>query len=191
MAIENEKIEELFLDLMDRTEKTVSVLKQDFSAVRAGRANPHILDKVLVDYYGEMTPVNQVGNISVADAKCLVISPWDVSLLKELEKAILAANIGLTPTNDGKIIRLVFPDLTEERRRDLIKQIKKMAEDAKVAVRNVRRDAMDTLKKAKANKEISEDECAGYEKDVEKEVSKAIGEIEKAAADKEKDLMTV
>ena len=190
MAIENEKIEELFLDLMDRTEKTVSVLKQDFSAVRAGRANPHILDKVLVDYYGEMTPVNQVGNITVADAKCLVISPWDSSLLKELEKAILAANIGLTPTNDGKIIRLVFPDLTEERR-DLIKQIKKMAEDAKVAVRNVRRDAMDTLKKAKANKEISEDECAGYEKDVEKEVSKAISDIEKLAADKEKDLMTV
>ena len=191
MAIENEKIEELFLDLMDRTEKTVSVLKQDFSAVRAGRANPHILDKVMVNYYGEMTPINQVGNINVADAKCLVISPWDVSLLKEVEKAILAANIGLTPTNDGKLIRLVFPDLTEERRRDLIKQIKKMAEDAKVAVRNVRRDAMDTLKKSKANKEISEDECAGYEKDVEKEVAKAIGDIEKLAADKEKDLMTV
>lgn len=191
MAIENEKVEELFLNLMDKTEKTVSVLKEDFSAVRAGRANPHILDKISVDYYGAMTPLNQVGNITVADAKCLVVSPWDASILKEAEKAILAANIGLTPTNDGKVIRLVFPDLTEERRRDLIKQVRKMAEDAKIAVRNIRRDTMDPLKKLKANKEISEDECAGYEKDVEKEIAKAVADIDKLAADKEKDLLTV
>lgn len=191
MAIENEKVEELFLNLLDKTEKSVSVLKEDFAAVRAGRANPHILDKISVDYYGAMTPLNQVGNITVADAKCLVVSPWDASILKEAEKAILAANIGLTPTNDGKVIRLVFPDLTEERRRDLIKQVKKMAEDAKVAVRNIRRDTLEPLKKLKTAKEISEDECAGYEKDVEKEIAKAVAEIEKLAADKEKELMTV
>ena len=114
---DNEKVEEILLVLEERLEKTFSVLKENYASVRAGRANPHILDKVLVDYYGTMSPLNQVGNISVSDAKCLVISPWDVSLLKGIEKAIIASNIGINPTNDGKVIRLVFPDLTEERRR--------------------------------------------------------------------------
>lgn len=123
-------MEEILLVLEERLEKTFSVLKENYASVRAGRANPHILDKVLVDYYGTMSPLNQVGNISVSDAKCLVISPWDVSLLKGIEKAIIASNIGINPTNDGKVIRLVFPDLTEERRRELAKQIKAMSEES-------------------------------------------------------------
>lgn len=189
--IDNEKVEELMLTLEDKLEKTVSVLREEYASIRAGRANPHILDKILVDYYGTMSPINQVGNVSVADAKCLVVSPWDASLLKGIEKAILASNIGLTPTNDGKVIRLIFPDLTEERRRDLAKQIKSISEDAKVAVRNVRRDTMDALKKMKTAKEISEDECAAQEKDVEKVVTKSIEQIEKLTADKEKEIMSV
>ena len=189
--IDNEKVEELMLVLEEKLEKTESVLREEFSAIRAGRANPHVLDKVLVDYYGTMSPIKQVGTIAVSDAKCLVISPWDQSLLKNIEKAILASNIGLTPTNDGKVIRLVFPDLTEERRRDLAKQIKAVSEEAKVAARNVRRDAMEGLKKLKNGKEISEDECAACEKDVEKAVSKCVETIEKLAAEKEKDIMSV
>lgn len=189
--IDNEKVEEILLVLEDKLDKTLSNLKENYAGIRAGRANPHILDKILVDYYGTMSPINQVGNISVSDAKCLVISPWDVSLLKNIEKAIVNSNIGINPTNDGKVIRLVFPDLTEERRRDLAKQIKAMSEDSKVATRNIRRDAMDALKKLKNNKEISEDECAGIEKDVEKTVAKAIEQIEKCTQEKEKDILSV
>lgn len=189
--IDNEKVEELMLTLEEKLEKTSNVLREEFANIRAGRANPHVLDKIQVDYYGTMSPVNQVGNISVADAKCLVISPWDASLLKGIEKAILQSNIGLTPTNDGKVIRLVFPDLTEERRKELAKQIKALSEDAKVAARNIRRDAMDSLKKMKNNKEISEDECAGLEKDVEKTLSKYMELIEKHTAEKEKEIMSV
>lgn len=186
-----ERAEELLLVLEDKLEKTASVLRESFANIRAGRANPHVLDKVLVDYYGAPTPVNQVGNIAVTDAKCLTISPWEASMLKNIEKAILASNIGLNPVNDGKVIRLVFPDLTEERRRDLVKQVKQLSEEAKVAARNVRREAMDALKKMKTAKELSEDECAGYEKQVEKALAKSIESIEKHAADKEKELMSV
>ena len=189
--IDNEKVEELMLTLEDKLDKTAGVLREEYANIRAGRANPHILDKIQVDYYGTMSPINQVGNISVADAKCLVISPWDTSLLKGIEKAILQSNIGLTPTNDGKVIRLIFPDLTEERRREIAKQIKALSEDAKVAARNVRRDAMDALKKMKTAKEISEDECASQEKEVEKIVSKYMEQIDKHTADKEKEIMSV
>ena len=189
--VDNEKVDELMLTMEEKLEKTASVLREEFSNIRAGRANPHVLDKIQVDYYGAMTPVNQVGNISVADAKCLVISPWDTSLLKGIEKAILQSNIGLTPTNDGKVIRLIFPDLTEERRRELAKQIKALSEDAKVAARNIRRDAMDALKKMKNNKEISEDECAALEKEVEKTLAKSMEQIDKHTADKEKEIMSV
>ncbi len=191
MNFENEQVEMIMMDAMERTEKTCSVLASDFAAVRAGRANPHILDKVLVDYYGTPTPINQVGNISVSDARCLVIAPWDVSMLKVIEKQLLQDNIGITPSNDGKVIRLVFPVLTEERRKDLVKQVKKMAEDAKVAVRNIRRDAMDSLKKLKNEKVVSEDEHANAEKEVDKHISKEIERIEKLAADKEKDVLSV
>ena len=191
MAIENEQFEMLLMETMEKTEKTVSVLNSEFLTIRAGRANPHILDKVLVDYYGTPSPINQVGNISVQEGRCLVIAPWDASMLKVIEKQILAENLGITPVNDGKIIRLTFPVLTEERRIELTKQVKKMAEDAKVAVRNVRRDAMDALKKMKNNKELSEDEHASCEKEVDKVISEAIEKIDKLSADKEKDIMSV
>ena len=191
MSIENEQFEMLMMETMEKTDKTVSVLNGEYVTIRAGRANPHILDKVLVDYYGTPTPINQVGNMSVQDGRCLVISPWDASMLKVIEKQLLAENLGITPSNDGKVIRLVFPALTEERRREIVKQIKKMAEDARVAVRNVRRDAMDALKKMKNNKELSEDEHAVCEKDVDKVISEAIEKIDKLSADKEKDVMSV
>ena len=191
MAIENEQYEIIMMDMEEKTEKTISVLKSEYANIRAGRANPHILDKVLVDYYGTPTPINQVGNISVTDARCLVISPWDVSMLKVIEKQLLAENLGITPSNDGKVIRLVFPILTEERRKELVKQVKKTAEDSKVAIRNIRRDAMDAFKKMKNNKELSEDEHAQAEKEVEKVITKAVAEVEKISADKEKDVLTV
>ena len=191
MSIENEQFETILMETMEKTEKTVSVLNSEYLTIRAGRANPHILDKVLVDYYGTPSPINQVGNISVQEGRCLVIAPWDASMLKVIEKQILAENLGVTPVNDGKIIRLTFPVLTEERRIELTKQVKKMSEDAKVAVRNVRRDAMDALKKMKNNKELSEDEHAICEKDVDKVISEAIEKIEKLAQDKEKDIMSV
>ena len=186
-----EQVEEILLVLDDKLTKTLSVLKEDYASVRAGRANPHILDKVMVDYYGAPTPINQTANISVQEGRCLVISPWDASLLKSIEKALQVSNIGINPTNDGKVIRLVFPQLTEERRRDLCKQIKKMGEDAKVAQRNVRRDALEGLKKLKTDKLISEDEYASYEKEVEKSVSDAVAQVDDAAAAKEKEIMTV
>ena len=189
--IDNEKAEEILLILEDKLEKTVSVLKDEYASIRAGRANPHILDKLLVEAYGAMTPLQQLGNISVADARCLVISPWDKSLLKAIEKAILSSSIGITPTNDGNVIRLVFPELTEERRKELVKQVRKMGEDAKVAARNNRREAMDGVKKMKNNKELSEDEAKNLEMDVEKSVQKCIEEIDKTVAAKEKELLTV
>ena len=191
MAIENEQFEMIMMETIDKTDKTVSVLNSEYITIRAGRANPHILDKILVDYYGTPTPINQVGNISVSEGRCLVIAPWDASMLKVIEKQIMVENIGITPANDGKVIRLVFPVLTEERRKELVKQVKKMAEDSKVAVRNVRRDAMDALKKMKNNKELSEDEHAICEKDVDKVISEAIFKIEKLCAEKEKDILSV
>ncbi len=189
--VDNEKVEEIFLTLEEKLEKTVSVLSSDYAAIRAGRANPHILDKLQVEAYGMLSPLNQLGNISVADARCLVISPWDKSLLKSIEKGILASNIGITPTNDGTVIRLVFPELTEERRRDLVKQVKKMGEDAKVAARNIRREAMDAIKKMKNGKELSEDESKNCEIDVDEAVQKTIEKIDKITADKSKELLTV
>ncbi|MBR2969359.1 MAG: ribosome recycling factor [Clostridia bacterium] len=175
----------------ERLEKTVTVLKNEYTLIRVGRANPHVLDRVQVDYYGQMTPINQVGNMSVQDGRCLVITPWDKSMLKGIEKAILASNVGITPTNDGSVIRLVFPELTEERRKELCKQIRKMGEESKVAVRNIRRDTLDTLKKMNKNKEVTDDEYAGFEKDVDKEVAKSIEMVDKLTAEKEKDVMTV
>ena len=176
---------------MEKTEKTASVLNSDYVTIRAGRANPHILDRVLVDYYGTPTPINQVGNLSVTEGRCLVIAPWDASMLKVIEKQLLAENLGITPVNDGKVIRLVFPALTEERRKEIVKQIKKMAEDSKVAIRNVRREAMDAIKKMKNDKELSEDEHAVCEKEIDKVINEAIAKIEKLYADKEKDVMSV
>ena len=191
MAIQNEQFDMIMMETMERADKTISVLNSEYITIRAGRANPHILDKVLVDYYGSPTPINQVGNLSVTEGRCLVIAPWDASMLKVIEKQLLAENLGITPVNDGKVIRLVFPVLTEERRKELVKQIKKMAEDSKVAIRNIRRDAMDALKKMKNNKELSEDEHAVCEKDVDKFISESIEKIEKLCTEKEKDILSV
>jgi len=191
MAIENERYEEIMMQTMEKTEKTNSVLSSDYAGIRAGRANPHILDRVLVDYYGTPTPINQVGNISVTEGRCLVIAPWDASMLKVIEKQLLAENIGITPANDGKVIRLVFPVLTEERRKELVKQVKKMGDDAKVAIRNVRRDSLEALKKMKNDKALSEDEHAVCEKEIEKVIAEAIEKTDKLAAEKEKDIMSV
>lgn len=191
MAIENEEYELLMMDLLEKTEKSVSVLKNEYASLRAGRANPHILDKVQVDYYGAPTPINQVATVSVADATSIVISPWDASMLKVIEKQLLVENLGITPNNNGKVIRLSFPPLTEERRRDLVRDVKKLLEETKVAVRNVRRDAMDAIKKMKTNKALSEDESATCEKEIEKEISRVIETVEALAAEKEKDVLTV
>lgn len=191
MAADMERIDGILMENEEKLDKTLNVFKSDLLLIRVGRANPHVLDKVTVDYYGTPTPINQVGNMSVSDGQCLVVAPWDKSLLKSVEKAILQANIGLTPTNDGNVIRLVFPALTEERRKDLVKQVKKMTEDAKIAARNIRRDTLDTLKKMKNNKEITEDELADFSDTVEKSVTETIEKMEKVAAEKEKDIMTV
>ncbi len=191
MAADMEQIEMILLECEEKTAKTISVLKETYIQIRLGRANPHVLDKVMVDFYGQPTPVAQMSNISVQEGKCLVIAPWDKSMLKNVEKAILGSNVGITPTNDGSVIRLVFPDLTEERRKDICKQVRKTGEDAKVAVRNIRRDVLDTLKKMKTNKEISEDEYTVFEKEVNDTVNKAIESVDKLQAEKEKDVMTV
>lgn len=191
MALDIEKVDTLVMEAEEKFEKTSDVFRSDLTQVRAGRANPHVLDKIRVDYYGTPSSINQVGNIAVQDGQCLVISPWDKSLLKEIEKAIQVSDIGINPTNDGNVIRLVFPVLTEERRKDIVKQVKKMSEDAKVAVRNIRRDYLDVFKKMNKNKEMTDDEYADYEAQIEKLVAAAMGEVEKATAEKEKELMTV
>ncbi len=169
--------------------KTMDNLKEEYANIRAGRANPHLLDKIKVDYYGTPTALQQVANVSVPEARMIVIQPWESRLIKDIEKAILASDIGITPGNDGKVIRLMFPELTEDRRKDLAKDIKKKAEEAKVAIRNIRRDANDAIKKA--GKEISEDEVKKMETDAQKMTDKFIEDIDKVAADKTKEIMTV
>ncbi len=191
MALDIEKVEMIILEAEERFQKTTDVFRSDLASIRAGRANPHVLDKIRVDYYGELSPINQVGNIAVQDGQCLVISPWDKSLLRTIEKAIQVSDIGINPTNDGNVIRLVFPTLTEERRKEIVKQVKKMSEESKVALRNIRRDCLDSLKKMNKAKEMTDDEYAGYEADVEKSVTKAIEAVEKLTAEKEKEILTV
>ncbi|MFI3228599.1 MAG: ribosome recycling factor [Bacillota bacterium] len=191
MAYEIEEVELVFDDLTTRTQKTIANYQSELLAMKAGRANAHILDKVLVDYYGTPTPINQMANITIPEARLLTISVWDASAIKAVEKAITAANVGITPNNDGKLIRMVFPELTEERRRALGKDIKAMSEQVKIAVRNIRRDAIDDLRSFKKDSIITEDEIKVYEKDVDKEVSQSIATIEKMTADKEKEIMSV
>lgn len=191
MALDIEKVETIVMDAEEKFEKSSEVFRSDLLQIRAGRANPHVLDKIRVDYYGTLSPLNQVGNISVQDGQCLVIAPWDKSLLKEIEKAVQVSDIGINPTNDGTVIRLVFPTLTEERRKEIVKQVRKMSEEAKIAVRNIRRDCLDSLKKMNKAKEMTDDEYANYEADIEKSVAKTIDGIDKATADKEKEILTV
>lgn len=180
-----------YKNIEDRMEKTISVYSEKLSEVRAGRANPAILNKIKIDYYGTPTPINQVAGISVPEARMIVIQPWDISILKEIEKAILASDIGINPNNDGKVIRLAFPELTEERRKELVKDIKKMAEEAKVAVRAVRRDGIDEFKVKQKNSEITEDELKVAESDIQKITDKKIEEIDKILEKKEKEVMSV
>lgn len=175
----------------EKMSKSVDALMSEFASIRAGRANPHILDKLKVDYYGTPTPFQQVANISVPEARMIQIQPWESSLIKEIEKAILSSDLGLTPNNDGKVVRLVFPELTEDRRKELVKDVKKKGENAKVAVRNIRRDANDALKKMSKDSEISEDEVKQLESDVQKLTDKYIAEIDKAIDDKSNEIMTV
>ncbi len=189
--IENEKVEELFLELEEKCDKCVSSLEDELGVLRAGRANPQILDRLMVEAYGGTSRLVELGNVTVQDARNLIITLWDKSLLKAVEKAILQSNIGITPTNDGKIIRLTFPEMTEETRRDMVKRVRKMGEDGKVSVRNVRREAMDKIKKMKTGKELSEDEASLAEAEVEKTVKSCMEKVEKAIAAKEKDIMTI
>ena len=180
-----------FKDFERRMGKALDHLAEEFGAVRAGRANPKVLDRITVEYYGSETPLNGVATISTPDARTLVISPWDTKLLKDIQKAIQISDLGINPQNDGKVIRLVFPQLTEERRKDLVKQVKKYAEEAKVAMRNIRRDGMDYIKKMKKDSEITEDEQKKAEKDLQDMLDKNIKKVDAAYAAKEKELMAI
>jgi ribosome recycling factor len=180
-----------FKDYARRMDKALEHLQEEFGAVRAGRANAKVLDRITVEYYGSETPLNGVATISSPDARTLVISPWDTKLLKDIQKAIQVSDLGINPQNDGRVIRLVFPQLTEDRRKDLVKQIKKYSEDAKVAMRNVRRDGMDYVKKLKKNSEITEDDQKKAEKDLQDLLDKMIKKVDEATAIKEKELMAI
>jgi ribosome recycling factor len=173
----------------EKMSKSCDALAEDYATIRAGRANPHILDKLRVDYYGTPTPFQQVANVSVPEPRMIQIQPWEASLVKEIEKAILVSDLGLTPTNDGKVIRLVFPELTEDRRKELVKDIKKKGENTKVAIRNIRRDANDAVKKNSA--EMSEDEVKKTEDNIQKLTDKYVAMVDKMVDDKSKEIMTI
>ena len=175
----------------DKMSKTIDTLNAELNTIRAGRANPHVLDRITVDYFGTQTPLNQVGNISVPEARLLQIAPWDKSMLKAIEKAIQASDIGINPTNDGSVIRLVFPELTEDRRKSLTKEIKKKGDDFKVAVRNIRRDGMEDLKKLEKKSEITEDELKNLEDKLQKATDKFVAQIDKIVEAKSKDIMSI
>lgn len=175
----------------DKMEKSLANLDEEFAGIRAGRANPHLLDKLRVDYYGTPSPIQSVANVSVPEPRMIQIQPWEASMVKEIEKAILTSDLGLNPTNDGKLIRLVFPELTEERRKELAKDIKKKGENAKVAVRNIRRDAMDHFKKLGKTEDISEDEIKDLEDGIQKLTDQYVAKIDQAVEAKSKEILTV
>jgi ribosome recycling factor len=184
-------IDEILLDSEDRMQKTIEILRKEFASLRAGRANPAILDKVQVDYYGVPTPINQMANVTAPEARLLLIQPWDKSIIPNIEKAILKSDLGLNPASDGTVIRIAIPQLTQERRKELVKVIKKKAEDAKVGIRNIRRDANDALKSLEKNKEISEDENKKAQDDVQKITDKYIAEVDKILNNKEQEIMEI
>ena len=184
-------MKELEKKLQAQMDKTIEALKYEFSTIRAGRANAQMLDKIRVDYYGTPTPLQQVGNVSVPEARMICIQPWDASILKDIEHAINMSDVGINPTNDGKVIRLVFPELTEDRRKELVKDVKKKGENAKVAIRNIRRDAIDAIKKKGKEDGISEDEVKGYQDDVQKKTDEYIKKIDVAIEEKSNEIMTV
>jgi ribosome recycling factor len=184
-------MKQTYNECQEKMKKTVDVLYHEYSGLKAGRANPAVLDRVTVDYYGSPTPIAQIGSISVPDARSLVIQPWDATILGDIEKAILKADIGINPNNDGKVIRLVFPTLTEERRKELVKDVHKYAENAKVAIRNIRRDVIDKYKDLKKKAEITEDDLKSSEKDIQDLTDRFVKEVDKVAQDKEKEVLTV
>ncbi len=191
MAYELMEVLEVFDEFETKMSKSVASLQYEFNNMKAGRANPHLLDKITVDYYGTPTPLKQIGNVQTPEARMLMITVWDTSILKDVEKAIIAANIGITPNNDGKVIRLVFPELTEERRKELCKSIKALAENTKVALRNARRDINDSIKKFKKDNLISEDEVGVYEKDVDKKLAEQVDIVDKMTKEKEQEVLSV
>ncbi len=180
-----------FEDVKEKMEKTLNVFENNLAEIRAGRANPAILNKIKIDYYGVPTPISQVAGISVPEARLIVIQPWDASVLKEIEKEILKADIGINPNNDGKVIRLNFPELNEERRKEIVKDIKRIAEDSKVAIRAIRRDAIDDVKQQQKDSAITEDELKVAEDEIQKITDKYVGEIDTLLANKEKEVMSV
>ena len=180
---------ESYLPYEERMEKTVHVLHESFNSIRAGRANPHVLDKIAVAYYGTNTPIQQVANIQVPEPRMITITPWDPSILKEVERAIQASDLGINPNNDGKMIRLVFPVLTEDRRKELAKQVAKYGEEAKVSVRNIRRDGIDKYRSLHKNKEVTDDTLAEFEEEMQKLTDRYVKEVEQIMQDKEKDLL--
>ena len=184
-------MDERIVKYQEKMDKTLANLDSEFGTIRAGRANPHVLDRIMVEYYGAPTPLQQVANISVPEARMIQIQPWEGSLVKEIEKAINMSDLGINPTNDGKVIRLVFPELTEERRKDLVKEVKKKGEAAKVAVRNIRRDANDMIKKQQKANEISEDEQKDAEDEIQKMTDEFVAKIDTMVEDKSKEIMTV
>lgn len=174
-----------------KMKKSINVMLEDFGTIRAGRANPAVLDRVKIDYYGSPTPINQVAAVSVAEARILVISPWDKSTLGMIEKAIQASDVGINPQNDGQVLRLIFPKLTEDRRKELVKEIKKMGEECKVAIRSIRRDAMEKCKALKKNNEITEDDLKGAEETIQKITDKNVKEVDEQVAVKEKEILSI
>ncbi len=184
-------IDTIKMDVEERMTKTIGVLRSDYQTIRTGKATPALLDRIQVEYYGAMSPINQLANISVPESRMLVIQPWDKSAMAAIEKAILKSDLGITPTSDGIVIRLVMPQLTQENRKDLVKRVKKKAEEAKVSVRNIRRDGNDDLKGLEKSKEITEDESKGAQDDIQKLTDKYIAEIDKLTENKEKEIMEV
>lgn len=183
--------EQIILNLEEKMTKAIASLRRELASIRAGKASASVLDRLTVEYYGVATPINQVAGISVPEAKMLVISPYEKSLLKEIEKAIQASDLGLNPSNDGNVIRIVFPALTEERRKELAKQVGKESESSKVAVRNIRRDAMDSIKKLEKSSQITEDDLKGYSEEIQKLTDKYVSEIDKITKEKQDELMSV
>ena len=186
-----DEVDLIFDETNEKIDKTMQNYITELRSIRAGRANPHILDKVVVDYYGTPTPINNMANVSVPEARLLVISPWDKSQLKAIERAILAANIGINPNNDGHVIRLVFPELTEERRRSTVKEAKTLVEESKIVMRNARRDAIDELKKIQKESTITEDDLKNYTEDVDKTLSKNTDEVDKLFKEKEQEILSI
>lgn len=188
---EDFRMKQTMTNMKEKMQKSINVMMDEFGSIRAGRANPAVLDKITVDYYGAMTPINQMASVSVTEARILTVQPWDKGALKNIEKAIQASDLGINPTNDGTVLRLVFPQLTEERRKELVKEIKKLGENCKVAIRSIRRDTIDKFKAMEKNSEITEDDLKSCEKDVQNATDKFVKDVDDAVAVKESEILSI